>query len=137
MAGNSYGNNAIVLAVINFIYLMLSVILLAPATYWNSASQVFSGAYGSASAVYSFGVLYSFFEKALSPGNVSDTKMQRIVSIIGVLLATLNIGSIVLYYFVLPNYPCIIVIGYFFLVATAALALFKAAVSALEFIDHR
>lgn len=135
MAKASQDNNsghAIVLAVVNFVYLMLSVMLLAPNTY-QLDSGPFGNGYGSGSVVYSLGVLYAFFEKALSASGSLDTVRKRAVSILGVILATLHIASVVLYYFVWPV-PEAIIAGYLCIVATAGLALFQVVSSAIRFI---
>ena len=129
-------NNAIVLAIINFIYLMLSVILLVPTMYWESTANLFSGAYGAASAVYSLGILYSFFEKALTVSDILEDKIQRITHIGQVILAILNIGSVSSYY-IIWKCSTMIWVAYVCLVLTAALSLFQAARSALDYINDK
>lgn len=132
---NTNVKHAIVLAVINFIYLMVSVMLLAPGIYLDDSTGLVGNGYGAASAVYSVGVLYSFFEKALSFDSTFSTKKKRIVEILAVLFAILNVVSIVAYYFIYTE-PVIIYIGYGCIFLTAGLALFQAFGSALDFINQ-
>lgn len=132
---NTNVNHAIVLAVINFIYLMVSVMLLAPGTYLDESTGLVGNGYGAASAVYSIGVLYSFFEKAFSFDSAFSTKKKRIVEILAVFFAILNVVSIVAYYFICTE-SVIIYIGYGCILLTAGLALFQALDSALDFITQ-
>lgn len=132
---NTNVNHAIVLAVINFIYLMVSVMLLAPGTYLDESTGLVGNGYGAASAVYSIGVLYSFFEKAFSFDSAFSTKKKRIVEILAVFFAILNVVSIVAYYFICTE-SVIIYIGYGCILLTAGLALFQALDSALDFITR-
>lgn len=127
--------HAIVLAVINFIYLMVSVMLLAPGTYWDNSTGLVGNGYGAASVVYSVGVLYSFFEKVLSCDSAFTTKKSRIIESFAIFFAIVNVASIVAYYFLISS-VIIIYIGYLCIVLTAGLALFQAVDSALSFINQ-
>lgn len=130
---NDSNNNALVIAIFNFIYLTLSIILLAPKTYLSDDGS-FLSAYGAASAVYSLGIIYNFLQELLSPTGNLSTRMQRVVSISELFLAILNIVCVPLYYFVFPGCPVLINIGYFCIVLTALLSLFLTIKLAYEYI---
>lgn len=133
---NTNGKNiAIVLAFINFVYLIASVMLLAPNTYLDNSTGLVGNAYGVASAIYSVGILYSFFDRAFSFDSAFDTKKKRIVGVLEISFAVINIVSILAYYFFCASI-IIINIGYSCVFLTAGLALFQAVGSALDFIDQ-
>lgn len=128
---NSTSNNGLVLAFMNLIYLLLSVILLWPALYQNSQSPSFTSAYGFASVVYSWGILYGAFEKILL--NRCEKAEERRVVIATTSLSILHITLTVIYYALSPNIDLFIWIGYFALCITATIALFQAILAAKIF----
>ena len=130
---NDSNNNALVIAIFNFIYLALSIILLAPKTYLSNDGS-FLPAYGAASTVYSLGIIYNFLQELLSPTGNLSTRMQRIVNISELSLAILNIVCVSLYYFVYLGCPVLINVGYVCIVLTALLSLFLAIKPAYEYI---
>ena len=137
-AGKSQRNTAIVLAIINFIYLMFSAVLLAPGMYLDIQTGVYSKAYGAAAAVYSMGILYGFFEKLLSSKKVSEEEYQRTGNAISVLLAIVNIIAVALYYFAFSDYPgYLIVISYICVLGTAGVSFFQAIVLLAEYAEYK
>lgn len=128
---NSTSNSGLVLAFINLIYLLLSVILLWPALYQNSQASSFTSAYGFASGVYSLGILYGAFEKILL-NRCEKTEEKRAV-IATATLSILHIALTVIYYALSLNKNLFIWIGYFALCITAAIALFQAILAAKIF----
>ena len=130
---NDSNNNALVIAIFNFIYLILSIILLAPETYLSDDGS-FLPAYGAASAVYSLGVIYNFLQELLSPPGNLSTKMQRIINISELFLAILNIVFVSLYYFVYSGCPDLVNIGYYCIALTALLSLFLTIKPAYKYI---
>lgn len=134
---NDSNNNALVIAIFNFIYLFLSVILLAPRTYLNDNGASFLPAYGAASTVYSLGIIYNFLQELFSPTDNSSIVMERIINVLELSFALLNIGCVSLYYFVFPGCLVLIGIGYFFIVLTVLLSFFLAARLAVKYIDGK
>lgn len=128
---NSTSNNGLVLAFINLIYLLLSVILLWPALYQDSQALSFTSAYGVASGVYSLGILYGAFEKVLL--NRCKKTEEKFAVIAAAALSIIHIALTAIYYFLSLNINLFIWIGYFALCITAVIALFQAILAAKVF----
>lgn len=126
---NSSSSSKLVLAVINFIYLLISVVLLFPIMYYvpNSTSS-FTSAYGFASSMYSLGALYGAFEKILS--SLSLKRWEKIINIVVIALVIIHMALVVIYYAISYNVS-VIWASYICICCIAGIAFFQAVVATI------
>lgn len=88
---------AIVLALLDFLYLLLSLVLIYPGTYLNNTGDRFVGGFAAAASVYALGILYPVIAKLIK-GEAARPRLSRVADIVGMLCSVLTVLFVVIYF---------------------------------------
>ena len=123
---------AIVIGVLDFLYLFASLILINPSLYVDEESGRFISAYGTSAVVYALGVLFPLLSRLIK-GDVSENILLRIADILVLISSVLSICSILIYY-IWSEQNKWVYFSYIMAILTALPSLFSAILAAREYI---
>lgn len=123
---------AIALAGLDFLYLLLSLVLIHPDIYIDSQGARYTGGYAAAAIVYALGIFYPLLSKLIK-GEAAKRKMSRVADIIS-FLGLIGLASTIAIYFVLEAENWFVWASYVSAVLSGAPSLFSLLIVAREYI---
>lgn len=123
---------AIALAGLDFLYLLLSLVLIHPKIYFDSTSGRYTGEYAAVAIVYALGIFYPLMAKLIK-GEAATRKVSRVADIISFLcLIALSLSLAI--YFVLATDNWVVCLSYAFAMFSGGPSLFSIVIAAREYI---
>lgn len=122
----------IALAGLDFLYLLLSLVLIHPNIYIDSAGERFTGGYAAAAIVYALGIFYPLMSKLIK-GEAAKRKASRVADLIS-FAALIALAATVTIYFVFESENWVVCLSYASAVISGIPSLFTLIIAAREYI---
>lgn len=124
---------AIVLGILDFIYLFASIILINPGLYLDTENGTYMFGYGTSALVYTFGIIFPFLAKVIK-GDKPDSHFLRAADIFALAFAVLSFCGILIYY-IWHAENWVAWFSYIMALLTSGPSLFSVILSAREYIN--
>lgn len=123
---------AIALAVLDFLYLLLSLVLINPNIYFDVPSQRFAGGYAAVAIVYALSIFYPLMAKLIK-GDAAKRKVSRVADVVS-FLSLIALAATLAVYYVLDAENWAAWLSYAFAMSSGVPSLFSLVVAAREYI---